>query len=118
MGSSRNYWKGRYTCRTTWKKALGEELTDGIYLVLASKVDTVGAFNIGIGIMLLIIRNISDLESAKRVLMAHSALVLCALILSALYNQLFLGGGPPIPVLVLLISSLTLALYGLKKGTL
>jgi len=28
------------------KKAPGQELTDGIYLVLASTVDTVGAFNI------------------------------------------------------------------------
>ena len=48
MGSSSNRWEGRDSGRTTWKKAPGQELTDGIYLVLASTVDTVGAFNIWI----------------------------------------------------------------------
>nr|AOE11429.1 hypothetical protein [uncultured bacterium] len=46
MGSSCNRWKDRHSCRTTREKAPGQELTDGIYLVLASTVDTVGAFNI------------------------------------------------------------------------
>ena len=46
-------------------KAPGENLTDGIHMVIASTVDTVGAFNIGIGLMLLIIRNINDLLSEQ-----------------------------------------------------
>tara|TARA_B110000046_G_scaffold166728_1_gene183888 strand:+ start:185 stop:604 length:420 start_codon:yes stop_codon:yes gene_type:complete len=99
------------------KKAPGQELTDGIYLVLASTVDTVGAFNIGIGLMLLSVRNIIDLNSVRKVLRGQMLLVSSALILSALYNQLFLGGGPPIPVFVLLIISVNLAAYGSRKGT-
>ena len=63
-------------------KAPGENLTDGIHMVIASTVDTVGAFNIGIGLMLLIIRNINDLESAKKLLMGHFSLIISVLILS------------------------------------
>ena len=62
-------------------KAPGENLTDGIHMVIASTVDTVGAFNIGIGLMLLIIRNINDLESAKKLLMGHFSLIISVLIL-------------------------------------
>ena len=62
MGSSSNSWEGGDSSRATWKKAPGQELTDGIYLVLASTVDTVGAFNIGVGLMLVSIRNLVDLE--------------------------------------------------------
>ena len=63
-------------------------------MVLTSTVDTVGAFNIGIGLMLLSVRNIVDLNAARKVLRGQTLLVLSALVLSALYNQLFLGGGP------------------------
>ena len=86
-------------------------------MVIASTVDTVGAFNIGIGLMLLIIRNINDLESAKKLLMGHFSLIISVLILSQSYNHFFLGGGAPLPVLILLIISLNLSLYGLKRGT-
>jgi hypothetical protein len=99
------------------KKAPGQELTDGIYLVVASTVDTVAAFNIGIGAMLLVVRSITDLDSARRVLAGQCVLVSCALIFAAFYNQIFMEGGPPIPVFVLLITSFLLALYGSRKGT-
>ena len=99
-------------------KAPGEVLTDGIYLVIASTVDTVAAFNIGIGAMLLVVRSIADLDSARRVLAGQCVLVGCALLFSAFYNQIFMQGGPPIPVFVLLIISFSLALYGSRKGTL
>ena len=98
-------------------KAPGENLTDGIHMVIASTVDTVGAFNIGIGLMLLIIRNINNLESAKKLLMGHFSLIISVLILSQSYNHFFLGVGAPLPVLILLIISLNLSLYGLKRGT-
>ncbi|MBN32252.1 MAG: hypothetical protein CL845_09755 [Crocinitomicaceae bacterium] len=99
------------------KKAPGVELTDGIYSVLASTVDTVGAFNIGIGLMLLSLRNLVDLQSARKVLRGHTLLCSCGLLLSALFNTIFFGGGIPIPVLVLLIVAVNLAAYGSKKGT-
>ena len=87
------------------KKAPGQELTDGINLVLASTVDTVGAFNIGIGLMPVSIRNLVDLESARKVLRGHTFLCACALLLSALFNTIFLEGGPPLPVFILLSNS-------------
>ena len=99
------------------KKAPGQELTDGIYLVLASTVDTVGAFNIGIGLMLVSLRNLVDLQSARKVLRGHTLLCACGLLLSALFNTIFLEGGPPIPVFILLILAVNLAAYGSKKGT-
>ncbi len=117
MGSSSNRWEGRDSCRTTWKKAPGQELTDGIYLVLASTVDTVGAFNIGIGLMLVSIRNLVDLESARKVLRGHTFLCACGLLFSALFNTIFLEGGPPLPVFILLIIAVNLAAYGSRKGT-
>ena len=86
-------------------------------MVLASTVDTVGAFNIGIGLMLLSVRNIVDLNSVRKVFRGQTLLVLSALVLSALYNQFFLGGGPPLPVFILLIISISLAAYGSRKGT-
>ncbi len=76
------------------EKSPGQELTDGIYLVLASTVDAVGAFNIGIGLMLVSIRNLVDLESVRKVLRGHTFLCACGLLLSALFNTIFLKGGP------------------------
>lgn len=99
------------------KKAPGQELTDGIYLVLASTVDTVGAFNIGIGLMLVSISNLVDLESVRKVLRGHTFLCACGLLLSALFNTFFLKGGPPLPVFILLIIAVNLAAYGSRKRT-
>ena len=92
------------------------ELNDQTIQLFAGTADVVGSFNIGIGAMLLVIRIISDLESARRVLMGHSVLVGFGLVI-ALYNHLYMGGGPPIPILVLLFISAILALYGSRKGT-
>ena len=86
-------------------------------MVLASTVDTVGAFNIGIGLMLVSIRNLVDLESARKVLRGHTLLCACGLLLSALFNTVFLEGGPPLPIFILLILAVNLAAYGSKKGT-
>ena len=93
------------------------ELTDETIQLFAGTADVVGSFNIGIGAMLLIIRIISDLESAKRVLLGQSVLVGFGLLI-ALYNHLYMGGGPPIPILVLLFISAFFALYGSRAGTL
>ena len=99
------------------KKAPGQELTNGIYLVLASTVDTVGAFNIGIGLMLVSISNLVDLESVRKVLRGHTFLCACGLLLSALFNTIYLEGGPPLLVFILLIIAVNLAAYGFRKGT-
>jgi hypothetical protein len=77
----------------------------------------VGAFNIGIRLMLVSIRNLVDLESARKVLRGHTLLCACGLLLSALFNTIFLEGGPPLPVFILLILAVNLAAYGSKKGT-
>ena len=92
------------------------ELNDQTIQLFVGTADVVGSFNIGIGAMLLIIRIINDLESAKRVLLGQSVLVGFGLLI-ALYNHLYMGGGPPIPILVLLFISAILALYSSRKGT-
>jgi hypothetical protein len=38
------------------------------------------------------------------------------ILLVALFNHLFRGGGPPIPILVLVVSATALGLYGSKKA--
>ena len=38
------------------------------------------------------------------------------ILLAALFNHLFMGGGPPITILVLIILATLLGLYGSKKG--
>jgi hypothetical protein len=38
------------------------------------------------------------------------------ILLVALFNHLFRGGGPPIPILVLIVSATALGLYGSKKA--
>ena len=86
-------------------------------MVLASTVVTVGAFNIGIELMLVYIRNLIDLESARKVLRGHSFLCAFGLLLSALFNTIFLEGSPPIPVFILLIIAVNLAACGSRKGT-
>jgi len=37
-------------------------------------------------------------------------------LLVALFNHLFRGGGPPIPILILIVSSTALGLYGSRKA--
>ena len=99
------------------KKAPGQELTDGINLVLASTVDTVGAFNIGIGLMLVSIGNLVDLESVGKVLRGHTLLCGRGLLISALFCRIFLEGGPPLPVFIFLIIAVNLAAYDSRKAT-
>ncbi len=86
-------------------------------MVLTSTVDTVGSFKIGIGLMLVSISNLIDLESVRKVLRGHTFLCACGLLLSALFNMIFLGGGTPLPVFILLIIAVNLAAYGSRKGT-
>ena len=95
---------------------VNEVISNRAIQLFAGTADVVGSFNIGIGAMHLIIRIISDLESAKRVLLGQCVLTGFGLLI-ALYNHLYMGGGPPIPILVLLFISAILALYGSRKGT-
>ena len=97
-------------------KAPGQTITPEVYLVVASTVDTVGAFNIGIGAMLLSLRNL-EVEPAKMVLRGAMILGLIALTISAAFNEIFMEGGPPLPVWILLTIFVSLSAYGYMKGT-
>ena len=97
-------------------KAPGQTITPEVYLVVASTVDTVGAFNIGIGVMLLSLRNL-EVEPAKMVLRGAMILGLIALTISAAFNEIFMEGGPPLPVWILLTIFVSLSAYGYMKGT-
>ena len=57
-----------------------------------------------------------DNESSKKIFLAYSVFG-GTILLVALFNHLFRGGGPPIPILVLIVSATALGLYGSKKAT-
>tara|TARA_B100000900_G_scaffold140847_1_gene119322 strand:+ start:118 stop:555 length:438 start_codon:yes stop_codon:yes gene_type:complete len=97
-------------------KAPGQTITPEVYLVVASTVDTVGAFSIGIGAMLLSLRNL-EVEPAKMVLRGAMILGLIALTISAAFNEIFMEGGPPLPVWILMTIFASLSAYGYMKGT-
>ena len=78
-------------------------------------VDVTAAHMIGAGLLLLVLRSFR-LENRvnKQVFAAFGAFHGCALLV-ALYNHLFLGGGPPPFIGVLLIIQGGVLLYGWKK---
>ena len=79
-------------------------------------VDVTAAHMIGAGLLLLVLRSFR-LENRvnKQVFAAFGAFNGCALLV-ALYNHLFLGGGPPPFIGVLLIIQGGVLLYGWKKA--
>ena len=79
-------------------------------------VDVTAAHMIGAGLLLLVLRSFR-LENRvnKQVFAAFGAFHGCALLV-ALYNHLFLGGGPPPFIGVLLIIKGGVLLYGWKKA--
>ena len=79
-------------------------------------VDVTAAHMIGGGLLLLVLRSFR-LENRvnKQVFAAFGAFHGCALLV-ALYNHLFLGGGPPPFIGVLLIIQGGVLLYGWKKA--
>lgn len=79
-------------------------------------VDVTAAHMIGAGLLLLVLRSFR-LENRvnKQVFAAFGAFHGCALLV-ALYNHLFLGGGPPPFIAVLLIIQGGVLLYGWKKA--
>ena len=79
-------------------------------------VDVTAAHMIGVGLLLLVLRSFR-LENRvnKQVFAAFGAFHGCTLLV-ALYNHLFLGGGPPPFIGVLLIIQGGVLLYGWKKA--
>ena len=79
-------------------------------------VDVTAAHMIGAGLLLLVLRSFRlENHVNKQVLAAFGAFHGCALLV-ALYNHLFLGGGPPPFIGVLLIIQGGVLLYGWKKA--
>lgn len=80
-------------------------------------VNVIAVHQIGIGLFIFVLWRLKlDNDSNKKIFLANSVLG-GTILLVALFNDLYRGGGPPIPILVLIISATLLGIYGTKKGT-
>ena len=90
----------------------------GSYLIffVQSVVDVTAAHMIGTGLLLLVFRSFRlENEINRKVFAAFAAFHGCILLV-ALYNQIFQGGGPPPFIGVLLVIQAGVLLYGWKKA--
>ena len=93
------------------------EITDELIFFAQGIVDVTAIHQIGVGVFILVLW-ISKLgnDSNKKVFLAYSVFG-GTILLVALFNHLFMGGGPPIPILILIFSATILSLYGSEKTT-
>ena len=83
--------------------------------------DVVGAHSVGIGLLLIVLSFIKDIESARLVLVGELVLMI-ALLFIALFNTFhpYWGpeySGPPPPFWFIIILNPSLCIYGYYKGT-
>ena len=78
-------------------------------------IDVTAMHMIGVGLFIFSLWRLKfDNESNKKIL-AYSVFA-GTVLLVALFNHLFRGGGPPIPILILIVSATALGLYGSRKA--
>jgi hypothetical protein len=93
------------------------EITDELIFFAQGIVNVTAVHQIGIGLFIFVLWKLKlDKDSNKKVFLAYSVFG-GTILLVALFNHLFQGGGPPIPILVLIISATLLGLYGSKRET-
>ena len=93
------------------------EISDDIIFFSQSIIDVVAMHQIAVGLFVFVLWRLKfDNESSKKIFLAYSVFG-GTVLLAALFNHLFRGGGPPIPILVLTVSATVLGLYGSKKAT-
>jgi uncharacterized membrane protein (DUF441 family) len=79
-------------------------------------IDVTAMHMIGVGLFIFSLWRLKfDNESNKKIFLAYSVFA-GTVLLVALFNHLFRGGGPPIPILILIVSSTALGLYGSRKA--
>ena len=94
-----------------------EEISDDIIFFSQGIIDVTAMHQIAVGLFVFVLWILKfDNESSKKIFLAYSVFG-GTILLVALFNHLFRGGGPPIPILVLIVSATALGLYGSKKGT-
>ena len=83
--------------------------------------DVVGAHSVGIGLLLIVLSFIKDIESARLVLVGELVLMITLLFI-ALFNTFhpYWGpeySGPPPPFWLIIVLNPSLCIYGYYKGT-
>ena len=93
------------------------EISDELIFFAQGIVDVTAVHQIGVGLFIFILWILKlGNDSNKKVFLAYSVFG-GTILLVALFNHLFMGGGPPIPILFLIISATILSLYGSEKAT-
>lgn len=93
------------------------EISEELIFFAQGIVDVTAIHQIGIGLFIFVLWILKlGNDSNKKVFLAYSVFG-GTILLVALFNHLFMGGGPPIPILILIISATLLGLYGSEKAT-
>jgi len=92
------------------------EITADLIFFSQGVIDVTATHMIGVGLFVFTLWRLAfDNESNKKIFLAYSVFG-GSVLLVALFNHLFRGGGPPIPILILVVSATVLGLYGSKKA--
>lgn len=92
------------------------EITADLIFFSQGVIDVTATHMIGVGLFIFTLWRLAfDNESNKKIFLAYSVFG-GSVLLVALFNHLFRGGGPPIPILILIVSATVLGLYGSKKA--
>ena len=92
------------------------EMTADLIFWTQGIIDVSAMHMIGVGLLIFSLWRLKfDNESNKKIFLAYSVFG-GVVLLVALFNHLFRGGGPPIPILILIVSATALGLYGSRKA--
>ncbi len=92
------------------------EITADLIFFSQGVIDVTATHMIGVGLFVFTLWRLAFYnESNKKIFLAYSIFG-GSVLLVALFNHLFRGGGPPIPILILIVSATVLGLYGSKKA--
>ena len=92
------------------------KITDELIFFSQGIFDVTAVNQIGRGLFIFVLCELKlGNESNKKVFLAYSVFG-GAILLVALFNHLYRGGGPTIPIFILLVLATLLGLYGSKKG--
>ncbi len=92
------------------------EITADLIFFSQGIIDVTAMHMIGVGLFVFSLWRLKfDNESNKKIFLAYSVFGGVVLVV-ALFNHLFRGGGPPIPILILIVSAAALGFYGSRKA--
>ena len=99
-----------------FKGDLNSEIGSDLIFFAQGVIDVTAAHMIGAGLLLLVFRSFRLENKINRKIFAAFAAFHGCILLVALYNQIFQGGGPPPFLGVLLVIQAGVLLYGWKKA--